>query len=262
MADDEKKDSAEEVTCPKCVCVAGAPAWMTTFADLVTLLLTFFVLLLSMANMEEVKFAEASASIRSAFGAHSLPAPSKFSIPIIPSPPISKFSPIQNEVASKVYKRIQSQLKSDNIPEDVELIKKEDDTIILRVNDSILFKKGSSTVSPTSYATLRKLADIIRPLPMRLRIEGHTDSTPVSKRKISNWNLSTERAVAIMRFFKKSDLLPLDRMAAIGYGAERPVAPNNSEENMAKNRRVDFVLRTNNTIGFSSKGTRAGELPL
>jgi len=262
MADDDKNGAVEEVKCPKCVCVEGAPAWMTTFADLVTLLLTFFVLLLSMANMEEVKFAEASASIRSAFGAHSLPAPSKFSIPIIPSPPISKFSPIQNEMASKVYKRIQSQLKSDNIPEDVELIKKEDDTIILRIKDSVLFKKGTSTVSPSAYPTLRNLADIIRPLPMRLRIEGHTDNTPVSKRKIGNWNLSVDRAVSVMRFFKRSDLLPLDRMSAIGYGADRPIVPNTNEKNMAKNRRVDFVLRTNNTIGINPIGTKAGELPL
>jgi chemotaxis protein MotB len=262
MADDEKQDFSEEKKCPKCDCSGGAPAWMVTFSDLVTLLLTFFVLLLSMANMEEVKFAEASASIRSAFGAHSLPAPSKFSIPIIPSPPISKFSPIQNEMASKIYKQIQSQLKSDNIPEDVELIKKEDDTIILRINDSILFKKGTATVSPTAYPTLRNLADIIRPLPMRLRIEGHTDTTPVSKRKIGNWNLSLDRAVSVMRFFKKGDLLPLDRMAAIGYGPDRPIVPNTSKTNMAKNRRVDFVLRTNNNIGLGAKGSKAGELPL
>jgi len=262
MANDDKNNPVEEVKCPKCVCVAGSPAWMTTFADLVTLLLTFFVLLLSMANMETVKFAEASASIRSAFGAHSLPAPSKFSIPIIPSPPISKFSPIQNEMSAKIYKQIQSQLKSDKIPEDIELIKKGDDTIVLRVNDSILFKKGTATVSPTAYSTLRALADIIRPLPMRLRIEGHTDNAPVSKRKISNWNLSVDRAVSIMRFFKKSDLLPLDRMAAIGYGADRPIVPNTSEQNMAKNRRVDFVLRTNNSIGFGTKSANPGEFPL
>lgn len=262
MADDDCSGAAEEITCPKCVCVEGAPAWMTTFADLVTLLLTFFVLLLSMANMEEVKFSEASASIRSAFGGHSTPAPTQFSIPILPSTPISKFTPIQNDMAAKIYKRIESQIKSDNIPDDVELIKKEDNTIILRINDSVLFKKGTSTVSPSAYIILRKLADIIRPLPMRLRIEGHTDNTPVSKRKIGNWNLSVDRSVAVMRFFKKSELLPLDRMAAIGYGADRPVLPNTTEENMAKNRRVDFVLRTNNTIGLSSAGAKAGELPL
>lgn len=262
MANEEDKSNRAEKKCPKCKCVKGSPAWMTTFADLVTLLLTFFVLLLSMANMEEVKFAEASASIRSAFGSHSMPAPAKFSLPIMPSAPVSKFAPIQNETALKVYKRIQSQLKSDNIPEDVELIKMEDDTIILRINDSILFKKQSAVLSPTAYPTLRSLADIIRPLPMRLRIEGHTDNTPVSKREIDNWNLSVARAVSVMRFFKKGDLLPLDRMASIGYGPDRPIVPNTSEENQAKNRRVDFVLRTNNRIGINVKGADAGELPL
>jgi chemotaxis protein MotB len=261
MADENDNAPCEEIKCPKCNCVAGAPAWMTTFADLVTLLLTFFVLLLSMANMEEVKFSEASASIRSAFGAHSKPAPSEFSIPIMPSTPESKFAPIQSETALKVYKRIQSQLQSDNIPEDVELIKKEDDTIILRINDSVLFQKGTAVVSPTAYPILRSLADIIRPIPMRLRIEGHTDNTPVSKRKISNWNLSVDRAVAVMRFFKKGDLLPLDRMAAIGYGQDRPIVPNTNQANMAKNRRVDFVLRTNNNIGIGIKGAKPGELP-
>ncbi len=263
MADNDQNENTEEVKCPKCPkCVAGSPAWMTTFADLVTLLLTFFVLLLSMANMEEVKFAEASASIRSAFGAHSLPAPSKFSIPVIPSPPISKFSPIQNEMASKIYKQIQSQLKSDKIPDDVELIKRGNDTIILRISDSILFKKGTATVSPTAYPTLRSLADIIRPLPMGLRIEGHTDNTPISDRKISNWNLSVERAVSVMRFLKKSDLMPLDRMAAIGYGPDRPLVPNTTEENKAKNRRVDFVLSTNSKSGFETQNPSPGEFPL
>ncbi|MEA3469239.1 MAG: flagellar motor protein MotB [Thermodesulfobacteriota bacterium] len=259
---DEDKQAPPEKKCPKCDCSGGAPAWMVTFSDLVTLLLTFFVLLLSMANMEEIKFAEASASIRSAFGAHSLPAPSKYSIPIIPSPPISKFSPIQNEMAAKVYKRIQSQLKSDNIPEDVELIKKENGTIILRINNSVLFQKGTSTVSPTAYPTLRNLADIIRPLPMRLRIEGHTDNTPVSKRKIGNWNLSVERAVSVMRFLKKSDLLPLDRMSAIGYGSDRPILPNTNEENMAKNRRVDFILRANTIVGFGPTSVKTNSIPL
>lgn len=240
MADENNKSNCDEIKCPKCNCVKGSPAWMTTYADLVTLLLTFFVLLLSMASMEEVKFSEASASIRSAFGAHSMPAPSKFSIPIIPSPPVSKFAPIQNETALKVYKRIQSQLKSDNIPEDVELIKMEDDTIILRINDSVLFQQGTAVLSPTAYPTLRSLADIIRPLTMRLRIEGHTDNTPVSKREIDNWNLSVARAVSVMRFFKKGDLLPLDRMASIGYGPDRPIVPNTSKENKAKKQTSGF----------------------
>ncbi len=261
MASEDEKQ-AEDAKCPKCKCDAGVPAWVVTYSDLVTLLLTFFVLLLSMASMDEVKFTEASSSIRDAFGVHSKPAQIDFSLPVLPSPPESKFSPIKNEMATKVYKKIQAQIKSDKIPEDVELIKKGNDTIILRINNSILFAKGQSRLSPTAFPLLRKIADIIRPLPMRLRIEGHTDSTPVSKRKIDNWNLSMERAVSVLRFFKKSDLLPLDRMSANGYGADKPVVPNTSEKNMAKNRRVDFILRANNSIGFGQTGTRAGEIPL
>ncbi|MBU1059936.1 MAG: OmpA family protein [Proteobacteria bacterium] len=258
----QDKAPQEEKQCPKCDCSGGAPAWMVTYSDLVTLLLTFFVLLLSMASMDEVKFTAASSSIRDAFGVHSKPARIDFSLPILPSVPISKFAPIQNEMATKIYKRIESQIKESKVPEDIELIKKDNDTIILRINNSILFNKGQSTVSPTAYPLLRKIADIIRPLPMRLRIEGHTDSSPVSTRKIDNWNLSVERAVSVMRFFKKSDLLPLDRMAAIGYGSERPVAPNTSEENMTKNRRVDFVLRANTLIGIGPTGAKPGEIPL
>lgn len=263
MADnDQDKARKEQKPCPKCDCSGGAPAWMVTYSDLVTLLLTFFVLLLSMASMDQVKFTAASSSLRDAFGVHSKPAQVDFSLPILPTPPISQFAPIQNEMATKVYKRIESQIKASMVPEDIELIKKDNDTIILRINNSVLFKKGQATVSPTAYPLLRKIADIIRPLPMRLRIEGHTDSSPVSKRKIGNWDLSVDRAVSVMRFFKKSDLLPLDRMAAIGYGSERPVVPNTSEKNMAMNRRVDFVLRANNTIGIGPSGAKAGEMPL
>ncbi len=261
MASEDEKQ-AEDVKCPKCKCDGGVPAWVVTYSDLVTLLLTFFVLLLSMASMDEVKFTEASSSIRDAFGVHSKPAQIDFSLPILPSPPQSKFAPITNEMATKIYKKIQAQIKSDKIPEDVELIKKGNDTIILRINNSILFAKGQANVSPTAFPLLRKIADIIRPLPMRLKIEGHTDSTPVSKRKIDNWNLSIARAVSVLRFFKKSDLLPLDRMSANGYGADKPIVPNTSEKNMAKNRRVDFILRANNSIGFGQSGTRAGEIPL
>ena len=72
---------------------AGAPAWMVTYSDLVTLLLTFFVLLLSMASMDPVRFTEASSSLKDAFGIHREPAHVEFAIPVLPSPPVTQFSP-------------------------------------------------------------------------------------------------------------------------------------------------------------------------
>jgi chemotaxis protein MotB len=126
---------------------------------------------------------------------------------------------------------------------DIGVIKQDDDSIILRINDSVLFDKGQAKISNKSLPILRNIADIVRPLPMDLRIEGHTDDLPMQDSQFDNWDLSVERSVSVMRFFSYSDLLALDRMAAVGYGKERPIVSNKDEVSRAQNRRVDFVLR-------------------
>lgn len=233
-------------------CPPGAPLWMTTFSDLVTLLLTFFVLLLSMASMDPVKFVQAKTSIKDAFGWRTTAAPVKYNVPVIPSPPKSKFSPIPEQMAVKIYKQIKTDLEMTKINKTVDIIYKDKDTIVLRINDSVLFDKGKATLNPSSYPLLRKIADIIRPYPMLMRIEGHTDNTPVAGKVMGNWDLSVARAVSVMRFYNRGKLFPIDRMASVGYGGTRPAFPNTSEENQAKNRRVDFVLRSSRTPGSST----------
>lgn len=244
--EEPKKEKQEE-------CPVGAPAWMTTYSDLVTLLLTFFVLLLSMANMDPVKVLQASSSMRDAFGMHQTPANVDFSIPIIPSAPVAKFSPIQQSTTTKVYDEVKSQIESLRLNDDVGVIKSDDQSIILRLNDSILFKPSESKISPRSYSILRAIADIIRPLPMDLRIEGHTDDVPVSRSSYGNWDLSVGRSVSVLKYFTQSDLLHLDRMSAVGYGKDRPVVPNRDEATRAMNRRVDLVLRLNDNASKPRK---------
>lgn len=229
---------------------------MVTYSDLVTLLLTFFVLLLSMANMDPVRFTQAAASIQDALGVHAVPAHTDFQLPIMPSPPITKFNPINQETTQKIYERIKSQLENLKLNQDISLIRKDSDTILLRVNNSILFKSGQAKVAPLSYSILRNLANIIRPLPMTLRIEGHTDNQPIQNNSIDNWDLSAARAVSVLRFFNRSDLLPLDRMAAVGYGKDRPIASNDTEEGRAQNRRVDFLLHLKNNNRSSDQTDR------
>ncbi len=235
-------------------CPAGAPLWMVTFSDLVTLLLTFFVLLLSMASMDPVKFIQAKTSIKDAFGWRTKAAPTKFSLPILPSPPVAKFSPIPQETAIKYFKRIKTDIELTKIDDEVDVLKRDNDSIVLRINDSVLFDPGKATLNPSSYPLLRKIADIVRPLPMTMRIEGHTDDQPVKSRTMSNWDLSVARAVAVMRFYNRGKLFSIDRMSAVGYGDTRPVVPNTSEENRARNRRVDFVLRSNRLPAGAGKG--------
>lgn len=239
----------------------GAPAWMVTYSDLVTLLLTFFVLLLSMASLDPVRFTEASSSLKDAFGMHAVPAHVDFAIPIIPSPPVTKFSPIQNEMTTKIYKKIKTQIDTDNLSQDIDIIKKDGDTIILRIKDSVLFEADESSINPTAYPLLRYLADTVRPLPLRLRIEGHTETTQKPQVELEKWDISMARAVSVFRFMKKGDLLPLDRLGAAGYGADKPVASNSTAKGRAKNRRVDFVLRSNNTVDMDTSGSSQSEIP-
>ena len=251
----------EEKKCPECV--AGAPLWMVTFADMVTLLLTFFVLLVSMATLDRVKFSAAAFSIQNAFGVGAgSSSHAEFKIQALPSVPSTQFAPIQSDSVDKIKKRIETEMKALNIQNSVGLIQKDDDTIILRLDEAILFQRNQSKISPEAYPLLRQIADIIRPIPMRLRIEGHTDDTLPPKDIRDNWDLSIDRSVSVLRFLTKSDLLPLDRMSAVGYGPDRPLAPNTSEQNRAQNRRVDFILRANTTLGLGNTGTRAGEIPL
>lgn len=258
----EEAAPAEEKSEKKEECPAGAPAWMTTYSDLVTLLLTFFVLLLSMASMDPVRFTEASSSLKDAFGIHKEPAHVDFAIPVLPSPPISQYSPIQQQVTQKVYEKVRSQIDSLRLSNNIGVIKNDDESIILRISDSVLFAQGESRIAPQAYSILRTVADIIRPLPMDLRIEGHTDDQKISESQYGNWDLSVSRAVSVMRFFTQSDLMPLDRMSSVGYGKDRPVEPNADETSRAKNRRVDFFLRLRSNTSKSKVASPLKPVPL
>ncbi len=200
--------------------------------------------------------------MKDAFGIHAAPVHVDFAIPILPSPPITTFSPIQHQTTKNMYEKIKSQIDSLRLNEDIGVMQREDDSIVLRVNDSILFKPGQSKITSRSYSTLRTIADIIKPLPMNLRIEGHTDDALVSKNKFGNWDLSADRSISVLRFLAQSDLLPLDRMAAVGYGKKRPMVPNRDEATRALNRRVDFVLRLSADRSKSGSNLQDKTIPL
>lgn len=241
----------KEPECPP----PGLPMWMATYSDLVTLLLTFFVLLLTMASMDPTKFIQAKTSIEAAFGWSTKAAPVPFSIPVLPSPPKSKFTPIPRQSPIQHFKRIKTDLEMTKLDQLVEAVQRDNDSIILRIHDNVLFEQGKTDLNPEAYPILRKVADIIRPLPMTMRIEGHTDSTPMTTGKGSNWDLSVARAVSVMAFYQRGELFAQDRMSAAGYGDSRPLAPNTTPENKAQNRRVDFIIRSDRPVLEDSNPT-------
>jgi chemotaxis protein MotB len=218
----------------------GAPAWMVTYADMVTLLLTFFVLLLSMANMDSQKFKDALGSLRGAFGIFGSAARTEVS-----KPKVISFAPMDDDYTQRLYQRVQIVLSRLQIDRDIELVK-DRGAVVLRVKEAILFEPGSSSLKESAHPVLRKVASLIRPMPLAVRIEGHTDDTPGNNPAVTNWDLSVQRAVATLKFMAGEDLIPLDRLAAVGYGDQRPVVPNRGKENQALNRRVEFVLESLN----------------
>ena len=217
---------------------AGAPAWMVTYSDLVTLLLTFFVLLLSMANMDKVKIGQAANSMRGAFGMFG-----GKEFKEVPSPSVVEMPPVHDDMVQRVYSRIKTQMNRLRLDKSIKLVK-DRGAVILRINESILFEPGTSQLKPAALPVLAKVAGLIRPLPLQLRVEGHTDDVPFGRKDMNNWDLSVARSVSVLKYYQIAELFPLDRMSAVGYGAEHPLVDNDTPENRAKNRRVEFVLES------------------
>jgi chemotaxis protein MotB len=209
--------------------------WMTTFSDLVTLLLTFFVLLLSMANMDQVKFNQASDSLAGAFGV--LGSSDKTEIT---QPKVVTFSPVNDDFTSQVYRRLKTKLRELKLNKKIKLVK-DRGAVVLRIDEAVLFKSGQRYLQPEAAPILRKVAELVRPLPLNLKIEGHTDN---QGDEMNNWDLSVNRAVVVLRSLATNPLIPLDRMSATGYGSQKPLFPNTTERERALNRRVEFVLES------------------
>ncbi len=209
--------------------------WIVTFSDLVTLLLTFFVLLLSMANMDVQKFQQASDSLAGAFGVMGSSDKTE-----ITQPKIVTFSPVNDDFTSQVYRRLKTKLRELKLNKKIKLVK-DRGAVVLRIDDAVLFKSGQRYLQPEAAPILKKVAEMIRPLPLNLKIEGHTDNLGD---EMNNWDLSVNRAVMVLRFLAKNQLVPLSRMSATGYGSQKPLFPNTSERERALNRRVEFVLES------------------
>lgn len=213
-------------------------AWLVTYSDMVTLLLVFFILLLSISVVDEIKFDRAAGSLRGAFGVFEQVGDDR-----IHESRLDTLTTIQHETVQRVFERVQLLMQRLEINEDIELVK-DRGAVILRVNEALLFDKGVTSLDPRAHSVLDEVADLVRLFPLNLRIEGHTDDVPVRTQGVTNWDFSAMRALSALKYMAVNELLSLDRLSAVGYGEEHPAVPNDSPGNRAKNRRVDFVLES------------------
>lgn len=239
MADNllDDDDDAEE---------GGSDEWLATFADMSTLLLTFFVLLVSMATFEKPRFADNFASVREAFGGVGmLSAMTEAQTIESASTPLDAAEARQRNIDAQkqLYKEIQTFLTRTAMS-DIVRAKVDNDKITLSIPAEVLFAPGSEQMLSKAQPYLLALRELfLKERNQNVNIKGYTDNSPLPEgaRFKDNWELSALRAVNILREMLDGGIEAV-RLTATGLGDLNPLAPNTTEENRAMNRRVEFEL--------------------
>ena len=250
------------------VCEEGAPAWLATMGDLMSLLLVFFVLMLSFANTDKQLFLEAIGSIQAALGViednpghFRLKSTSIIEFNEKKSTPFLDVMKLDTKDASpsmdqKIMQEVQQAIAENNLARIVEAESSERG-VIVRVKGGALFKPGSDTLLPISFVFLDEVIRITEEFAYELSIEGHTDGSPISTARFpTNWHLSTSRSISVLRYMIDAGEVDPSRIAAAGYGSTRPLVPNDSPENRAINRRVEFVYKRDPVADRATRAQR------
>jgi chemotaxis protein MotB len=215
-----------------------APFWMTTYGDIMTLLVTFFVLLISMSEIRMKKFKDAISNFQRQPGVLS----GRSSV----VPVRNSASSMNQSKARKRNERYQAFLKKlqeKGLADDIQANLVEDGIHVV-IADSLMFRTGRARLIEPSRSVLRLLTDLLTDDIKSVVIEGHTDDRPIDTERFpSNWELSTARAAASVRFLQENapDFDP-SRFTAVGYGSTQPRATNETADGRARNRRVEILF--------------------
>ncbi len=227
----------------------GAPKWMTTFADLVTLLLCFFVLLFSMSTIQQETYKELVQSLRSALGAQTVPeAGTREGLTMNPVPSeeqsetqqIDELGAMIEKEMDEIVSEVRELVLFNKLGGEVSVTASEDG-VMITLSDLLMFSKGGTQLSEKGHEILKKAAVVLSKFAYHVRIRGHTDSSPISSTAFpSNWELSTARASKVVRLLVENGV-PSQYISAEGYAHYHPLATNDNAKGRALNRRVEIV---------------------
>jgi len=229
--------------------------WLVSYADFVTLLFAFFVVMYAISSVNQGKYRVLSDTLVAAFNV-----PPKARKPIQTGEPLeatsfeTKVIGVPKPIRVEQPKTEDQQTKMARIADRVRaslgpLIDKNFIKVThtklwveIEINTSILYSSGSAELEIEAYTPLKKLATVLQKLPNHIDVEGYTDNLPINTPIYpSNWELSASRAASVVHLFSKQGVSP-DRLAAIGYGQFRPIGNNNTLKGRRQNRRVKVVI--------------------
>jgi chemotaxis protein MotB len=216
----------------KAVPKENSERWLLTYADLITLLMVFFVLLFAMSKTDTAKFQQLAASLHNALGSGIMTG-SK-------SDPFTQNSGnpdsiIEQQVFDHIKSAVNKFTKDNNL--DGSKI------ISITVSGALLFYNGTDQIKSDGTTLLKSIGEEVRSLTNNVRIEGHTDDIPIeSDRFSSNWDLSAARAVAVVRYMADQAKIQPKRLSAVGFGQYQPIVPNDTREHRETNRRAVIII--------------------
>lgn len=240
-----------------------ATGWLTTFNDMMTLIMVFFVLLFTMGSMDVKKVKRFQNSLQSALGV--LHEGKKTSVAVVEPERNRNLSAKQEtqevETAPLEVSAPQADAQDPAVGEESRTLSTLEEKIgtlememgieatytrkgiFLSLNEGLLFDLGRAGINPKGKTVLKRIGDVINAHANLIRVEGHTDNLPINTDRFpSNWELSTARAVNVVKFFVDSVSIDPQRLSAVGYGESKPKFSNDTVADRSKNRRVEIVL--------------------
>jgi len=227
---------------------AGADphAWMATFADLVMLLLTFFVLLLTMSSMDQKMLRECFSHLKEATGVLGYSRSGQVNFENFVKGHGEKDTKLilDNHVLAYMFEMsIKSDKKMKNVMEAIN-ITEDERGLVVSFQDYILFDSGESELKKEAYDVLDVITTSIESCSNLIQIMGHTDNIPIHRAELdTNWELSFYRGLSVLEYFTKIKQLPPRRFYIGGYGDSRPLYPNDTPKHQAANRRVEIIFK-------------------
>jgi chemotaxis protein MotB len=252
---------------------ANHERWLVSYADFITLLFAFFVVLYSSAQVDQRKVGRLAMAIQVAFQELGVFPASTTQIPLNPNEPMpfSAVQAIENAKHNSDLARISS---SPNDPLDASsetnlstlqaelqqalqheinlhmvALHRESEGLVISLREFGFFDSGSAALKVSAQPALDRIASLLAVRSCRIRIEGHTDNVPIHNSQLaSNWELSTARATELVRLLIQRYRFSPERLSAAGYAEYHPIASNDTRQGRAQNRRVDLVILSEHTV--------------
>jgi chemotaxis protein MotB len=233
--------------------------WLVSYADFITLLFAFFTVMYATSQADEKKQEKFEKSVRQQFASfgvgmgNGMPGGSSFgefdtrNNRIMPSP-FENFPPrgaAPLEVQNAVENRLEKTMSEEEKEEVITGVRHERKGVRIQLAASKFFTSGSADIRASSLESLDKVARILKESGREIVVEGHTDDEPIKTERFpSNWELSAARATKIVRYLILRHGIPASQLKVVAYADQKPLVPNSSEENRAKNRRIEIMIMT------------------